>query len=176
MAIIATVGSASANSYVTLAEAETYMDGRVYTDDWDNASDTDKEKALISATLRLEQESWRGAPSATTQALKWPRYNVENADYEDAGHGSYPWGWGYYLDSTTIPVWLKNAQCELALVLLGTNLLEDTGLELIESVSVGDLNVTPHKSRKAGRLPANVRRFVAPYIVGGGGTVRLVRS
>ena len=50
-------------------------------------------------------------------------------------------------------------------------------LELIEQVGVGDLNVTPSKTRHAGRLPEHCRRFCAPYLAGGsGGMVPLVRS
>ena len=74
-------------------------------------------------------------------------------------------------------MWLENATCELALVLLEENRLSDTGLELIEQVGVGDLNVTPSKTRHAGRLPEHCRRFCAPYLAGGsGGMVPLVRS
>jgi hypothetical protein len=80
------------------------------------------------------------------------------------------------LNADTIPVWLKNAVCELALVLLQENRLEDTGLELIEQVGVGDLNVTPSRTRHAGRLPEHCMRFIRFYLHGGGGMVPLERS
>lgn len=172
--IQATAGHASANSYITRADAQSYFDGRSYADAWTDADDLDKDKALVSATRRLDQERWKGTPTATTQSLKWPRYGVENPDYNDSGQWQGYYG-GLLLDQTTIPQWLEHATCELALVLLANNLLEDTGLEMLEQVGVGDLNVTPRKGR-AGRLPANVWRSCAPYLMGGGGTVALVRS
>ncbi len=85
--IVATPKSASANSYITRANAQSYFDARLYVDAWTDAANTDKDKALAAATTRLDQEKWLGLPKTTTQALKWPRSGVENADYEDGGGG-----------------------------------------------------------------------------------------
>jgi hypothetical protein len=172
--IIATAGSASANSFITLAAAEAYFLGRPFCEDWAAASEATKNIALVGATRRLEQEKWRGIPTATTQALGWPRAGVSNAGYGEPGE---PWyGGPPLLADDAIPTWLQYAACELALVLLANNLLEDTGLELIDTVGVGDLNVTPRKGRAAGRLPEHVARYCRPYLVNSGGKVDLQRS
>lgn len=173
--IIITAGGATANSYASIEAADLYFLGRSFADAWTDADADTKARALVSATRRLDQESWRGTPTATTQGLLWPRYGVENPDYQNGSQPS-----GYYsttrlLASDAIPGWLERATCELALVLLSNNLLEDTGLEGLESVGVGDLQVTPRKGR-AGRLPANVWRECRPYLLGAGGKVDLVRS
>jgi len=177
LTINATAGSSTANSFIDRDTAQLYFDGRLYSDAWTNASETDQNKALVSATNRLNQERWVGAPTTqvTPAALQWPRYGVidaaRNAERD-------PWGSSFtpYLNSATIPVWLENATCELALVLLEENRLSDTGLELIEQVGVGDLNVTPSKTRHAGRLPEHCMRYCRPYLSGQGGMVPLVRS
>ena len=175
-------GSASANSFIDRDTAQLYFDGRLYSDAWTNASAEDKDKSLVSATNRLNQERWVGMPTEiNSQSLSWPRYGVANADYDSGRERGTGWESGLtfdaaWLNSATIPVWLENATCELALVLLDENRLQDTGLELIDQVGVGDLNVTPSKTRRAGRLPEHCMRFIRPYLVGGGGMVPLVRS
>ncbi len=177
--IISTAKSASANSYISRSDAQLYFDGRPYSDAWNNASGAEQDVALAAATTRLDQERWKGTPQTTTQSLKWPRWGVVDPEYAGGqGYlGGYGLSWERWLDADTVPVFLKHACCELALVLLSENRLEDTGLELIEQVGVGDLNVTPSKSRKAGRLPEHCKRFVAQFLLdGGGGVVRLERS
>lgn len=175
--IIATAGGDTSNSYITREDAQSYFDGRLYSDAWNDAAENDQNKALVSATLRLDQEVWKGVPTVAVaeQALQWPRTGVIDRTADSARD---TWGASFtpYLANDTIPVWLQYATCELALVLLSENRLEDTGLELIEQVGVGDLNVTPRK-KSAGQLPAHCRRFCAPYLLyGSGGMVPLVRS
>lgn len=76
-----TVGGENANSYVTLAEADAFFEEQALSTAWDAAADDDKNRALISATRRLDQEDFRGVPvnsltgkaSSDTQALQWPR-------------------------------------------------------------------------------------------------------
>ena len=94
-----TPGGASDNSYVTLAEAEAHFANRLNSSvngDWTNdaagvaRTDDVKKAALITATLRIDEEMFLGYKVTTTQALKWPRYNVYDED-------------GIVFDSTTIP-------------------------------------------------------------------------
>jgi hypothetical protein len=176
--IDSTAKSPTANSYISAADAELYFSGRPYAEAWTAATADEQNRVLIAATLRLDQERWKGTPQTTTQSLKWPRWGVVDQDYQGGNGyaGGYGLSWERWLNSDTIPVFLKNAVCELALVLLTENRLEDTGLELLEQVGVGDLNVTPSKTRHAGRLPEHCARWVRYYLISGGGTVRLERS
>ena len=180
LTIISTAGAIDANSFCDRATAQLYFDGRLYSDAWTDAADTDKDKALVSATNRLNQERYKGMPTHTTQALVWPRWGVPNPEFEAGnvgGHGlGYGLGWGRWIDSTTIPDFMVAATCEFALVLLAEDRLSDTGLELIEQVGVGDLNVTPSKTRRAGRLPEHCRRFIDLFLLSTGGMVPLIRS
>jgi len=152
--IDASVGGASANCLITQANATTYFNGRLSTDDWTNASTADKDRALIMATVRLEQEEYRGSKVTTAQALKWPRYST----YNDNGDT-------YATDD--IPDVVDDACCEMALAILkDPTIMSDSGLEGFTSVGVGPLSVQPRSSRKAGALPQQVIRLLRTVRVG----------
>ncbi|CAB4190488.1 hypothetical protein UFOVP1196_63 [uncultured Caudovirales phage] len=128
--IDATVGSASANSYVTKAEADAYFATRLYPESWDNAADP--EAALIMATRVLDmalsgqtyyeapsvnnkgqsttgvlrtRPSWTGAAVDGTQALAWPRSGMLNRNK-------------FAIATNALPRELKEATCELTYQLL----------------------------------------------------------
>ena len=80
MAINASLGSSSANSYVSEADADAYAAISWWGSTWLALAANDKEIALISATSALETLTWKGkrcTPStddaAKPQALSWPR-------------------------------------------------------------------------------------------------------
>lgn len=164
MSLVATVGSASANSYVTLAEANTYFGDRLNVSDWDDAgtvSPPTQEAALITAALRLEQETYRGYRHTTTQALAWPRSGVV-VD-------------GVLVATGTIPTAIKRAQMKLALAMLAEDLLVDSGLEPFARVRVGPLEVEM-RGKLAGALPADVRRELRPVLYGSPLQFRIERA
>jgi len=161
--IDATVGGASANSYVTLATANTYFEGRLNVTDWTGATDDNKNRALVSAARRLDQESYEGIRASSTQALQWPRDGLYDED-------------GNSIDEDTIPQRVQDAQCELALYMLGEDLLEDTGLEGFDAVKVGPIDVEVNHGKRAGDLPENVRRELSWWLTTSRSTVRVVRG
>ena len=80
MAINAVLGSSSANSYVSEADADAYAAVSWWGSTWLALAADAKEIALISATSALETLTWKGkrcTPStddaAKPQALSWPR-------------------------------------------------------------------------------------------------------
>src|SRR5678815_4418488 len=100
--LIATPGAADANTYATDIEADAYNESRLHTEDWTNASDTDKEAALIDAARLLDASfKWTGTPASSVQALTWPRTGMFTRN-------------GFPIDPTIIPLELKNAQSEFA--------------------------------------------------------------
>lgn len=162
MALDATLSGASSNSYVTRAEATTYFGDRLDVDEWDDATNAQKDAALVMATLRLEQEDYIGSRVDEDQNLRWPRYSV----YID----------NVLQDSGAIPRVIKEATYELALAILkDTTLLSDTGLEGFESVKLGELDVTP-RFRAGGTLPAEVNRLLRAVKTSAPYSVRLARS
>jgi hypothetical protein len=149
----ATPKSATANSYVDVSTADTYLTARLNAGAWTRASADDRARALLMATARLETEGWLGLRTTGTQALSWPRQDID----DDAG--------GVY-DSDTIPVPLQHACAELALALLNagsTDLLADTGLEQFSQATAGSQAVTLNPNFKAGQLPATVSRLVSRF-------------
>lgn len=126
LTIVATAGSATANSYITLAEAETYMEARNNISLWTAASDATKNIALVEAQRELTTMSWQGLRTDTVQSLAWPRQNVTNPD--DPNRDVF--------DSDEVPQRVKDAQSEWALEFIkggSTDISEfDTSKEIVE--------------------------------------------
>lgn len=99
MAIIVENGSivTGANSYVTEAELTAYATARGVT------LIDGTEQLLIQAMDSIESKSFIGTKSTAGQPLQWPRDGV----YID----------GYYIEPTTIPTQLKNAQMATAIAI-----------------------------------------------------------
>ena len=160
MALDATVGGASSNSYVTLAEAEANFAERLRGEAWSGASEADKEKALLTASRHLERcRYWDGGGPAFAdprQALTFPR----KRDTDAAGD---------YI----IPTRVKQAQCEEALALLSRGAEQERRRALqaagVTSFSVAGLSES--YAPGAAQLvleSAEARALLAGYVCKGG--------
>ena len=184
MAIVidASIGGSSANSYLTLADAQLIVDGMVQDADvtaWAAATTDAKNRALYTATQRLDRERFIGARSTDTQALQWPRTGVRKPDtYINTYAIGFPFRitTDYYTD-TEIPDQIKKAQVMLA-VYLNNNVdgLGLTGLEDFKNVKVGSLDVTPSQSMGADKIPPLVERYMAGLRISGPGNFAIRRS
>ena len=146
--IDATLQGASANSYVTLAEANAYFETVPHDEHW-TGSDDAKNRVLITATRYLDNFEYYGERCTTTQALKWPRkeYKVD----------------GVKMDCTFIPQPVKNATFELAHSLLykGEALVGTTGTQgTYEEVELGDLKV---KFKDSSQTPGVINNILDIY-------------
>lgn len=171
--IDATLSGSSANSYVTLAQANTYFETVPDSSTWTSKTDDQKNRALISATRWLDGLSYYGDRCTDTQALKWPRntYTVDGVD----------------LVCTLIPDPIKSATFELARALANDTsaITNSTGTGQFEQVELGDLKVRYNpKSQSTGTIN-NVfdvypwlQAYLGPYCQGGSGNyqVALVRG
>jgi hypothetical protein len=115
-----TVGT---NSYVTLAEAETYMASRIGTAAWDDANQSERTAALLMATRRIESMRFRGIKYLETQTMEFPRvmwgqgqtrYSEEHERYSEMSKLA---GW---MGDDEVPQSVKDAQCEEALAIVST--------------------------------------------------------
>jgi len=182
--IVATVGSATANSYITLSDANDLVDAMVSSTDvakWASATDDQKNRALATATQRLDRERFLGARATDTQALQWPRTGVRKPDtYLNTYAVGFPFRitTDYYTD-TEVPDQIQRAQVELA-VYLHNNVdgLGLSGLEDYKNVQIGSLNVTPDKFGAVGadRIPPMVERYLTDLRISGPGNVAIKRS
>jgi len=172
--INATLSSASANSYVTLAEADAYFETVPSSTQWDNKQDDKKNRALISATRWIDTLNFYGDRCDTDQALSWPRnnYHVDRVE----------------LACSAIPNDIKYAAFELANALANdtdaiTGTTGDTGV--YEEVELGDLRVKYNTSSQGVGTVNNVfdvypwlQSYLGAYCLGGSGSyqVRVMRG
>jgi hypothetical protein len=78
--IVATAGASNANSYLTIAGADSIANGMIGTLAWASASADEKARALITATNGLETLRWIGERTSATQSLSWPRTGANCGD------------------------------------------------------------------------------------------------
>ena len=159
VAIDATAGGATANSFVLLSEAATYMAGRLNSTLWDNATTDSQNRALVSATNDLNTLAWEGRRATTVQALQWPRWSALNPDSPV----------GFLYASDIVPDRVKNATCELAFQYLvgGTTdvaAIDPTFGVIRKKVDVLETQWQPYqKPQGLARFPS-VMRFIRPLL------------
>ena len=167
--ITATLSSASANSYVTLAEANTYFETVPDSTTWDDKTVDQKNRALIAATRWIDSFMFFGDRCDQGQALKFPRNNYQVDDVE--------------LSCTTIPVNIKYAQYELARALANDTdaMTGNVGTNgNITEAKLGDLAVKYNTSTQGSGSVNNImdvypwlQSYLGAYMIGGAGSYRL---
>lgn len=167
MALIATVGSPDANSYVTVAEAAAYFSNRVHSEAWDAF---DNQAAVLSTSSQMLDwyVKWKGYRSSTTQSMLWPRMEVTRRD-------------GTLVADDIIPPDLKVAVYELALSSLGADLTANDPLAGIEQIKAGSLMIKADNgdidSTAADAIPEKIWKILSDlYTTGDMSVVRLMRA
>jgi hypothetical protein len=183
--IVATPGAANANSYVTLAEAQAIVDGFVEDADvqhWGSGNTDSRNRALFTATQRLDRERFLGARATDTQALQWPRTGVRKPD---TYINTYAVGFPFrittdYFTDTEIPTQIQYAQVVLAVFLHNnTDALGLSGLEDYKNVKIGSLDVTPSVgfgAVGADKVPPLMERYLTGLRISGPGNFSIRRS
>jgi hypothetical protein len=183
--IVATPGAANANSYLTLAAAQAIIDGFVQDADvqhWGSGNTDSRNRALFTATQRLDRERFLGARATDTQALQWPRTGVRKPD---TYINTYAVGFPFrittdYFTDTEIPTQIQYAQTVLAVFLHNnTDALGLSGLEDYKNVKIGSLDVTPnvgYGAVGADKVPPLMERYLTGLRISGPGNVAIRRS
>src|SRR4051794_29732341 len=100
-------GLATADSYLSLADANIYFTNHGSPVEWTGAADAAKESALRYAARWLDGKfTWIGLLVQGTQSLEWPR--IQGLAYKD----TIDWEGRVY---DPVPQKVKDAQCEVAL-------------------------------------------------------------
>lgn len=122
-------GSATSNSYASVAEAESYLASHLSGGAFAAKTTTEKETYLIHAARLVDAGvTFKGFPLRVDQALAWPRENVMI---------DRPYPENYY-SNVTVPPPVKRAQMEVvALLLVGGDRTADADSDGISSVSLG---------------------------------------
>ena len=167
--INATIKSETANSYVTLAEANSYFETVPDSSTWTNKTDDQKNRALISATREIDNLVFYGDRCDEDQALKFPRTNYQVDRVE--------------LSCSTIPLNIKYAQYELARALANDTdaITGTTGKDgNFEEVKLGDLQVKYNTSSQGTGSINNIldvypwlQSYLGAYMLGGAGSFQL---
>jgi hypothetical protein len=183
--IVATPGAANANSYLTLAEAQAIVDGFVQDADvqhWGSGNTDSRNRALFTATQRLDRERFLGARATDTQSLQWPRTGVRKPD---TYINTYAVGFPFrittdYFTDTEIPTQIQYAQTVLAVFLHNnTDALGLSGLEDYKNVKIGSLDVTPNVgfgAVGADKVPPLMERYLTGLRISGPGNFAIRRS
>ena len=172
--IDATLSGTSANSYVTLAEANSYFETVPDSSTWTNKTDDQKNRALIAAAREIDNLVFYGDRCDNGQALKFPRNNYEVDDVE--------------LACTAVPNNIKYAQYELARALANDTdaITGTTGKEgNISEAKLGDLAVKFSTASQGTGSVNNIldvypwlQSYLGAYMLGGAGSfqMRVVRG
>lgn len=161
--------SATANSYVSVSEADDYFAAHLDSSFWPTAA-KDKQAALVMATNRIDSEVFQGRRTDLDQALQWPRLWVVARDINPESQADI------------IPRELKIATFEMALHYLkmkaGEFTVDENDLETLDKYKIGPLDVQIKGNVKADRLPSKVKRLlqaIGPQAWSGEGPLRFTR-
>jgi len=158
-------GKADAESYCSVSFADAYLTKRgVSSTAWGDLDTVDeKEPALRrAATYMVERyrTDWQGYRATPTQALDWPRYQVEKRDV--AG------GTGYY-DWTTVPIEIQQACALLAArTAAGEDLSPDLGPPVIEE-TVGPITTKYAAGARQTTKYQQIDNLLAVFLKSGNG-------
>jgi hypothetical protein len=151
--LVATAGASNANTYITLADAETYFESRLHKADWDSASDGDKNIALAWATRLLDsQVEWAGAKYTESQSLRWPRSSVYTSDGED-------------VDYDSIPTFIANATAEYAYWLIKKDRTADDSTRGFKKLKADVLEMEVNPYDRPDVIPDAVWLLIQGYAV-----------
>jgi hypothetical protein len=159
MSLDTSIGTASSESYASVAEADDYHSKRGNAA-WAALSSDAKEQSLRKATQYLDtMYSWQGlrVRRPEEQALEWPR------SYATYGYYSVP--------QDTIPTRVKFGCIELALKASAMDILPNIEPRITTSEQVGPIAVSyAEGQRSGGRVTFDaVDRLVSPYTLNSGG-------
>lgn len=150
-----------ANTYISLADAETYFEGRLHKSAWDEATEVNKKATMVQATRILDQYvKWYGSKVKSAQDRQWPMTGYAN------------------IDSNAIPIEIKDAECELSLVLLlqDTQAISETAG--YKSIAVaGTVNLEIDKSDRIEVIPSFIWKIISHLgSKKGGASILLMRG
>lgn len=147
-----TAGSPTANSYLSVEDADALAAGLINGSDWLSLTDQQKQALLVQATTRLDAEVYGGVPTTTVntsvtphQALQWPRSGL------------------MYLDPTKIPAALERATFYQAMhyynEFMDNPTVSRQDMDRLTALSIGPLTMQIQK-RAEERLPDMVKRLL----------------
>lgn len=159
-------GLSNANSYVTVAEADSFLETNKYAAAWADYDEEDKGNLLIYSTLLLDQYmDWFGTKTVEASALRWPRSGVFTID-------------GAEIADDEIPVNLKRAVSEFAFLQYSNNRTSERSDFGIDELKVDVIELKFNKSDVKPVFPDSVLAWLRGlgYPAQGRGVAKVSRS
>lgn len=158
----------NANSFVTVAEADEYLQANIHVwPVWSDLSEESKEALLIWATRYLDQRAiWKGRKTNNTSALRWPRTGVKDAD-------------GEWIGDFTIPPQLKQATIEMARYLIESDRSTDRPQDGLSRLKVDVIELVFNQDYRLPEVPNEINMILSGLGLiktGQGGYARINRS
>lgn len=167
-------GSATAESFCSVADATTYHANRGNAAWAALATDAIREQCLRKATDFMEgryRARWKGYKGSATQALTWPRAFVYAEPFYAGAVGAYP----FLVASNIVPTEVKNACASLALRASTATLLADQS-RTKKSVTVGPITTVYDDVSPQAVQYVEIDAMLAPYMKNSGNQVMMVRA
>lgn len=151
------------NTYVTLAEANTYLADSVRAAAWDFLDDGTKAQCLITATRIFQKQAWSGEKTNPAQALFFPATGLTDKQ-------------GLSVDSSVVPQQVKDAECEFAFDLSQDSSLETSGGtgSNVQSLGAGSARISYFRptggvdGTGSPRFGPDVLELIGPFLGGAG--------
>lgn len=155
-------GLSTAESYVSVADADAYHALRGNTT-WADLDDLEqKEPALRRATdymLQIYRSRWKGVRMQATQALDWPRSGVYVEPFMHGAVGEYP----YLIADDVVPTDVARACAKLALKAVTIDLAPDLDrMTLREKVGPLEVEYAPNQPQYV--RYREIDGMLAPYL------------
>lgn len=171
----------TSNSYISLADAETYFESRLHITNWTEATTDNKNRALVQAARMIDRYvRYIGWKTEDTQAMEWPRAGIYYDGSKYWSDVSYQIEWEVYsVADNYIPKEIKYAQCELALTLLAGDIQALPDTAGYSSISVaGAVSLVVDKSDRVKMVPDHVMKMISHFgtLSGYSSSVNLARA
>jgi len=162
LVINTTPGTAGFNCYATVAECTDFATSKLNTA-WAALPLATKEASLIWSSRQLDVLEFQGWPTDPAQPMNFPRTGI----WRDGGSYSYGDDAIYstlQLDGTTIPPFLRDACCDLAIQLTVSDVTAPTGTEGFKEISVESISLVMDSKDRLSWFSDSTRNLVWRYL------------
>lgn len=180
MALVTTVGDATANSYGDSDGATAYFLATGRADAWETANAGHPEEWLLRAMPFIEAQDYMGVRATTEQALAFPRVGssgqrrVTQVSGLSQTYGLYDLRDRFFA-SNAIPTPVINAQYEQALAIAANANWSDDRYES-KTIAAGDTLIEVRNNRQLGKLCKLAALQLDGLLLTGGSVRRLIRA
>ena len=148
---------ASANTYITVVEADTFCSQRGLTD-WATLSTANKEIAIIRGMGYVETFDFKGIKMSWQDPLEWPRYGVWDESFQGNMTDLSSEELAFYQE---VPPGVKKAACQAAYEeAISPGVLQPAGQSNIQSETIDVISVSYFRDKPSQPVYPNIEGFL----------------